>query len=454
MPHPDRLVEIDVQANTGASPREQFATPALIGSASTEPTDGFNNITRHTTAVSVADAYGDGSDVHIAAQETFAEGAQALWAVVLEATEVTEVLGNSASTSTSTGTVSNVPISGTSPVAITVDGTAQDVSATTETPPTQPQNEGEATYNSDTGEVAIGGTTSGTGPGIEVTYTTLSWPDGLEQVAGVGADLVGMADYRVGRAAIGDFEELTTWGDANDAAIPVPYLNGQQFTTVDTALDLAHEVGAYLTSKFGFPISSESGDNITGRVIGRYAVNEPWYNIFLKTLPLSVPVPTRYAPYIGAPELAGTFEGGATTGSGGSDSGAGPSNVLLDDGGTVLSNSLSLAGLESDYRYLDIARLEAYVKDRIRVAIGDAFSNNDVRFNDTGRTTIKEAIAGELNPITGDQNQPLRQYTSYVPRPEDIPEQSRANRIWAGIEVEVTISGYAHRADVTLVISV
>lgn len=452
MPHPDQLVDITVDADIGAAPRDQFSTVALVGSAPTEdePTDGFNNASRHTDAASVATAFGDGSDVHNAAQEAFAEGVGAVWAIVLEATESTETVGGD-SESTNTGTVSTVPMSGTSPVAIQVDSSGTDVSATTESPPSQPSS-GEAVYNADTGEVATGDSTSGTGSGIEVTYTTLSWTAALDELADVGADLVAMAEYRIGRGGVGDMDELLTWADGQDAAVPVVYPNGATYDDVTNGLSEAHDVGAFLTSKYGLPIANESSDNVAGGVVGRLAVNDPWYNIYLKTLPLSVAVPTRYARYVGAPDQPGTFEGG--TGGGGSDGGAGAANVLMDDGGTILTNSLSLAGLESDYRYLDIARTEAYVKDRIRVAISDLFRDNDIRFNTTGQTAIRAAIEEELNPITGDRNQPLREFTPNVPAPESLAASSRSNRIWSGITVEITIAGYAHRADVTLIIEV
>lgn len=453
MPHPDQLVDITVSADTGAAPRDQFSTVALVGSAPTseEPTDGFNSATRHTDAASVASAFGEGSDVHNSASEAFAEGVAAVWAIVLEATETTEVVGGE-SEATNSGTVSTVPISGTSPVAIQVDGSGTDVSATTESPPSQPES-GEAVYNADTGEVSTGDATSGSATGIEVTYMTLSWTAALDELADVGADLVAMAEERIGRGGVGDMDELLTWADGNDIAVPVVYPNGQSYDDVTEGLNEAHDVGSYLASKYGLPIANESGDNVAGRVVGRYAVEDPWYNIYLKTLPVSVAVPTRYARYVGSPDQTGTFEGGQASG-GGSDGGAGAANVLLDDGGTILTNSLSLAGLESDYRYIDVARTEAYVKDRIRVAISDLFRDNDVRFNSTGQTSIQAAIEQELSPITGDRDQPLRDFTPNVPAPEDIPESSRANRIWEGITVEIILAGYAHRADVTLTIEV
>ncbi|UPM45210.1 hypothetical protein [Halocatena salina] len=95
MPRPDQLVDITVDADIGAAPRDQFSTVALVGSPPTseEPTDGFNNATRHTDAASVATAFGDGLDVHNAATEAFAEDVGAVWAIVLEATETTEVVG-------------------------------------------------------------------------------------------------------------------------------------------------------------------------------------------------------------------------------------------------------------------------------------------------------------------------------------------------------------------------
>lgn len=453
MPHPDQLVDITVDADIGAAPRDQFSTVALVGSAPTEdePTDGFNNATRHTDAASVATAFGDGSDVHNAATEAFAEGVGAVWAIVLEATESTETVGGD-SESTNTGTVSTGPMSGTSPVAIQVDSSGTDVSAVTASPPSQPSS-GEAAYNADTGEVSTGDSTSGSGSGIEVTYTTLSWTAALDELADVGADLVAFAEQRIGRSGIGDMDELLTWADGEDIAVPVVYPNGQSYSDVPEGISEAHDVGSYLTSRYGLPIANESADNVAGRVVGRYAVEDPWYNIYLKTLPLSVAVPTRYARYVGSPDQPGTFEGG-TGGGGGSDGGAGAANVLMDDGGTILSNSLSLAGLESNYRYLDIARTEAYVKDRIRVAISDLFRDSDIRFNETGQTAIRAAIEEELNPITGDRDQPLRDFTANVPAAEDIADSDRANRIWSGITVEVTIAGYAHRAAVTLIIEV
>ncbi|WP_330633719.1 hypothetical protein [Halocatena halophila] len=448
MPHPDSLVDITVDADIGAAPRDQFSTVALIGSAATEPPDGFNNATRHLDAESVASGFGDGTAIHNQAKEVFAEGVGALWAIVLEETETTEVIADSDTNSVSSGIVSTFPISGASPVAITVDGDAADpVTATTESPPPSPPTD-EAAYNPDTGEIEVGTSSSGGGSGgIEVTYTTLSWTAALDELSGISPDLVALTQ-RAGEESIGDYDELLTWADGEAAAVPVVYPNGSDYSDPITGMDEAHEVGSYLTSKFGLPIASESSDNVAGRVVGRYAVEEAWYNIFLKTLPLSVPTPTRYDRYVGSPELQGTFEGGTAA------DGAGASNVLLSDGGTILSNSLSLAGLQSDYRYLDIARLEAFVTERIRVAVGNLFRDNDIRYNASGRTSIQAAIEEELNPITGNRNQPLRDFSITVPAPEDIPSADRSNRLWTGIMVEITISGYAHRADVTLVIEV
>lgn len=459
MPHPDRLVDITTSADTGASPRDPFSTPTILGieTSGTEPSAGYNNATRHTSLADVESSYGENSDIAEHAAQAFAEGTGYVYAIAAEGTSQSEVLGTSDSTTTSSGTVTNTPMSGVTDVQITVDGTSMNTTAVTSSPP-EPLDggsieTGEAVYNADTGEVSTGTSTSGSGAGIEVTYTSASWTTALDEAAGVGTDILAFASGRFGRDAIGDGDELVTWADGNSIAVPIVYPNGQPYGDVQTALDEAHDVGAYLTSKFGFPIASESADAIAGRVVGRFSVNEPWYDIYLKTINLSVPIPTRYRKYVGAPELPGTFEGGASA-TGGGDGGAGPANVLMDDGGTVLTNSLSLAGLESDYRYLDVARLEAFIRDRIQTAVSDEFRDNSIRFNNDGRTSLRAAIEEELGPHTGGGDNPIRSFTPYVPPATEVPEQARANRDWQGITVEVTISGYAHRAEVTLVITV
>lgn len=459
MPHPDKLVTITTDTDIGAAPRDPFDTPTILGvvDSGSEPSAGFATATRHASAASVASSYGEGSEIAAHAEQAFAEGTNSLYAIAAEGTSATEILGESDTSTTSSGTVSNTPMSAAETVAISVDGTPMTVKAVTSSPPTDPDgslDSDEAIYNPDTGEVETGTSSSGSGEGIEVTYTHADWTAALDEAAGVGTDILAFASGRIGRNGIGDMDEILTWADSNNVAVPVVYPNGQQYATVQEALDEAHDVGAFLTSKFGLPVASESSDTVAGRIVGRLAVNRPWYDIFLKTIGLSVPVPTRYRKYVGAPELPGTFEGGRSAGGGGSDSGAGAANVLMDDGGTVLTNSLSLAGLESDYRYLDVARTEAFIRDRIQTAVSDQFRDNSIRFNADGRTALRAAIEAELTPHTGGGNNPIRSFTPYVPPASEVSEQSRSNRIWSGITVEVTLAGYAHRADVTLTITV
>lgn len=445
MPHPDNLVSVTSVTETAAAPQDSYNTLGLVGSAPTAeaPPAGFNTARRYTTAEGVATDYEEASDVHVAAQKAFAGGLDSLVVVVLEETSYTEDFGAEADTAT----VENAPMSGVTNVSVVVDGVEMETQAVTSSPPVTLVDEaapaeGEAVYNADTGEVVSGTTSEVTSGTFEVTYPTLSWTEGLGALYGVDADIVVGADRRYDRSDLGDLDELLSWADANDAAVPVPYVNGQQFTDARDGMELAWDMGTALPSKFGLPVASESIDEVGAAIGQQFAVNPPYYDIFNKTLNASVPGGSRYESLVGAPDLPGTFEGG--------DQGSGASNVLVDDGGAVLTNSLTLSGIESAYRYLDVARTEALVRDLTQTAASSAFRDNAVRFNNQGRTTIQTAIEEAIGPYVGEGEQPLRDLAVSVPPAEALAQNARANRIWKGIQVSATLTGNAHRAEIDL----
>jgi len=457
MPHPNNVVSISTTAQTGVPPLETKQQAALIGhrTAANKPTDiEFNRVYNYSDPAAVATDFGDGSDLHIGAKQVRAEQADTFSVVLLERTETTETLGDSDTTVTGSGTVSTVPMAGVGgEVTITVDGNATDESAVTTSPPvtedgSQPA-PGEAVYNADTGEVNIGDDTSGSGAGIEVTYETLSWTQGLQSLRDASVDIVHIANEKYDRSNVGDLDELHTWADAYDVTVPQPYVrgttlgDGQGPDSVALEQDLAQDIGAFVPSKFALPIANSSTDDVGSAYVGRLAVEDPWYDPYLKTVDLQSPA-GRYTPgNIGAPETPGTFEGGRD--------GNGMSNVLLASGGTTLSNSLTTAGSDSPYRYLDIPRSEAFIKVRARDAIRALFRDNTVRFDADGQNQLEGALNEELQPLVGERDSPFTNIDVRVPEAVELTPSTRLNRIWQDIEVVVDFAPTVHRAAMTIV---
>lgn len=463
MPAADNLTDFTTVTEFSAIPQDTFSDAALIGTAPTaeEPTAGFNQAVRYTDPANVATDFTEGSDVHEAAKQAAAEGAQDYAVIVAEEVTHTDESIAGVDTVATEGTVANVPIASTSDVTVSVDGTALNTSAVTTSPPVWPGDEetipmGEAVVNYDTGEVLTGTESGGTGTGgITVTYSTIDWTGALAAAGSVDADIVAMADHRFGRDGIGDADEIVTWCDANDAAFIMPYTNGATFETARDGMEEAWDIGAYVRSRFALPIASESADELGGAFAGRFAVNDAGYNIFLKTMDVQLPGDTRYHQYIGTPSTPGTFEGGRPPegGAGGSDSGIGPANVLHNSGGAVLSNSLSTAGLESPYRYLDVGRRIAFLKDRARSAVNGVFRDNNVAFDEFGREEIRAAIDDAVLEYVGGRSSMFQSIEPEVPEASTVAQNARANRKWTGITLLVTLTTPVHQAGIEMRVS-
>lgn len=455
---PKQVAEVTANPLTGALPRKVYVDACLIDYVPTEeePPTGFNTPRLHTSPVGVADDFGDGSDIHNASKMVRSMGAEQWHSIVLEAESKTEVLGNSDTEVTATGIVTDVPMAGDLPVEVTVDGQPMNVVDTVTSPPSSSTTEPlppaaeEALVNRDTGEIVPGTESSGAAQGIEVTYYDVDWTEGLRALEQLGEnhngiDLLALSDMELNRAHIGDLDELSTWAGGQRVYMPIMYQNGAGFPRAEDGRDLAIAIGQYVPSKNLLPISHESPDDLAATVLGQAAINVPWFDVFFDGdgYPVALPGTSRYSRLIGKPGQIGTFEDGAD--------GSGPSNVLMrKEGVPVLSNSLTTAGLASDYRYWDVPRTESMLIEEIEDAVDSLRLREDfIGFNRFGKAKLYQALYERLGQYEADEensNLPLNYFTIHIPDAQDLPMDDRANRLWSGIIIQGQIAGNLHRA--------
>lgn len=468
MPHPDSLVSVEREEETGVSPQTAFDNVVVVAPMDEEPDAGFNSTLWYMDASSVEDDFGEDTDIYEGASEALSESDE-IMAMALETESHSETYSGD-------GEVENTPITGTSDIDISVGGVDVDVVPVIASPPDPEDAEWRiddpdgdyVVINTDTGEFAlsvdgelvdddtygdgtlgdgtIGGDDAETNDDdeyeVEIEYTTINWSDALERLESSSANILNLAGHRWGYESIGDLDELVPWLDSNDIILPIAYPNAQEFDSAEDALDLAIDVGSYAPSRSVFAISNETSGMLASRTAGLIGANDPGFNIFMEELGgFSVPRGSRLERLIGAPESGMTFEGG--------DDGAGPSNVLVNDGGTtVFSNSMTTSGTDSDYRYLDVTRRVAWAEDRARRSVADLLQNRHVTFQDDH--LIEEAITRELGVEVGGSDAMFRELDVDVPEREDLPDSAVGNRIWEGIELELALTGYVHRAEMVL----
>ena len=460
MPHSNNLIDISVNAQTGAEPLETKLTLGILATATeaNKPADvEFNKNYSCGSPEEVGRIFGEGSDAHLEAQAARQMRASNYQVVLAERTMQTETLAGTDETPSTSGTASTVPITGfgDEDVTVTVDGGASiTATAVTSAPPKPIGQEGtpdatpaagEAIYNADVGKFKTGDETAGStsGGGITVKYPTVSYTDALAALAAASVDiLLPGANERYDRSNVGDLDEITTWMGSYDVRAPFVYAKGTTLeggagpASVYAEQTLAQDVGAYSPSKYAFPITNSSTDHVAGAIAGLFSVNEPYFDPFQRDLDLNAGPRNRYTEgNIGVPELPGTFEGG--------DQGAGMSNVLFSDGSTKLSNSLTTAGVDSPYRYIDIAGAEAYIKAKARNAVSAIFGRDGFRFNEVGETMLKDALDDVLQPIAADDA--FHFIDVDVPSASELSRQMRANRFWDGVIITVGFAPTAHR---------
>lgn len=458
---PASFVDIDLQAETGAIPQETYSDVLILGRASDLGTGiddpDYNRVYRYNSTTEVNNDFGSGSDVYTAASQVAAKGARRWQILMLEETSHTETVGSSDTTATNTGFVDNVPLAGgVDTVSVTVDGTDHTVEPVTDSPPSIPGDSTTTYVNFDTGEVASGTETSGTGSGIVVDYTTLSFDAALPEIESSGADVVIFANTHADRSHIGQFDRAVTFAAANRMTVLAKMQNGNRLANDQAGVDLAHDFGGYIPSPRLMTLSNKTDEDFAAVVAGQLAIHEAWFDPFADGDGYDVSADYYRESLIGDPGTPGTFEGGD------SENAQGASNVLFipsvnnrSTGTQILSNSLTTAGASSNYRYLDVKRTEDLVAvETIRGLTDLRLRRDQIPFDSEGQLLIYDAIKSALQPFIGGNN-PLREPAGdedmvYVPPFEELTEDDRANRVWSGIQIKYRLAGNVHTFDVVI----
>lgn len=451
---PTTVVDINVSASTGAVVKPTYNDIVVFGSATASPSAGFNNADRYSSASDVESDFGQGSDVATASSALEEMGVSEWIVVVAERSTVSdEVVGDSDTSATDTGTVANTPIYGDeSTITVSLDGSSQTVEFKAESPPdaTTSPNSGEAFVNTATGEVVTGDQSSGSADGIEVSYEYVDWSSATDQIDPLGADLAGIADFNFTRAGIGDLDEVQSWASTEDVSMVGMLSNGADLASEDEALSEAHDVAGYVSSGNLMMVAHKSGDDVASYVLGQLGVNRPWFDPFWDGD--GYPFATNYysRANVGDPATGGTFEGGDAANQ------SGPVNVIINvEGTTVLSNSLSTAGQSSNYQFFDISRTESFIAAETERALKSLrLSADKIPYTTTGRSQILGAIRGTLNQYARGSNAPLSEITVTAPTIAQISDNNKANRVFPGITITGTLAGNVHEFQVDLNIRV
>ncbi|MWG36460.1 hypothetical protein [Halomarina oriensis] len=447
---PSSRVLVQLSTATASVPQETFNDVIVFARASSSPPGDidYNQKKTYRRPSDVAADVGDGSDAHVASQALDAMGVAEWSVIVVEATETTEVIGDSDTSSVSSGSVQNTPMAGHVTAQVSIDGTDLDtVTAVTDSPPdadATPEST-EAFVNYDTGEVVTGETSSGTGTGIEVTYTHLDWTSAFAQLNPTELDLATLADVRADAKYVGDLDEVVQWGSGDYVHTTAASVNFADYATESEALTAAQDVAAYVQSGDFSVTAHKSDDDVAAFVAGLYATKKVWADpsYHATGFPgLNTQGWTNPANIVGDPETTGTIEGGK------SDAGlehAGAMNALdFADGSLVLSNDLTTLGHGSSYKYLDIRRTEGLVVTEARRALISLLKRERIPFNATGQQMIDNALGSALREYEYDLG-PYSDLDVQVPAAETLDASDRANRIWGVIPVSYRVNGDVHR---------
>ena len=502
MPYP--RVSIDASSTTSYVPRETFNDIIVFARTQSEPTNvAYNEQLIYRKASDVANDLGDGSDAHAAAQALDAMGTSQYRYIVVEQTSVSgEVIGDSDTATTSSGSVQNAPISGDEDVSVSLDGSALTTVYTTDSPPDANETPatGEAYVNTDTGEVVTSDSTSGTGAGIEVDYAYNDWTSAFAALDAEELDLATMANVHADASYIGDMDAIVTWGASNYVHATFATENGANYADDQAFLDAAQPVAAYAPSADASMTAHKASDDVASYVVGGMATQYVWADPSMEEggYP-GLSADSIDKTLIGDPETTGTFEGGQAQSDGTEHQGA--MNVLENVAGTwVLSNDLTTVGNSSAYKYLDRRRTEGFVKRKATAALVSLALRQDIPFNKRGKVLIENALRNVLGryststysdrknrnrqrtvtertkdiqqsdsqslnatvrsplPKSGSRRSgsayprrgPYQELQIDVPPADQIDQSLRDNRIWGIITVTYVLNGSVHRFELDI----
>jgi hypothetical protein len=432
---PTRVVDITLSTETAAVPQETFNDVAVVGTASSSPPSAnFGEANLYSSASDVDSDYGSNADVTTASNALEEMGVESWYVVVLEETQVTgETL-----TESSLETLANNSILG-DPTPTVNSGDLTFVAGTPDTGITSGTE-----LNTDTGDYYTAESSN------TIDYSYVDWTQLDTALEGLGIDLIFKADTQFDREHIGSLDDIVSWGDGHEAAVVAASVNGSSVADEQTAMDIAHDVGSYVSSGALLHVAHKSSDDVAAYIIGQVANENPWFDPFYDGD--GYPFNTEFYRdvNVGDPATAGTFEGGDQANQ------EGPTNVVINKAGTtVLSNSITTAGASSNYQFWDVKRTEDYAAAQIEAALTSLRLRAErIPFTPEGRALIKDAIQGAFAGDVGGINDPFSSVSVFVPEVSTLTDSDRANRIYSGIQVDATLSGNVHEFTLSLNVQV
>lgn len=435
---PVEVVDLDLTAETGAAPKPTYTDVGIVVTMdSAPPSANFGELNRYTDSTTVEDEYGSSSDAAAAASAVQQMGASYWYVLAIEAVEETVAVASQ---------TAEVELNGGSPILGTplpTAGGGENIGFTTGLADSSNLgadddiviNAGAGTaYNDTAGEV-------------DVTVYHADW----SQLDNLGSDVnrVGVGNRKFGIENIGTLDELVSFASGENMGVVAAGIDGRQATGDDAALTEYHDAFSYVPSGDLLAVGHKSSDAVESYVLGQLAVNDPWFDPFYDGDGYPFANTQYERPLVGDPATAGTFEGGD------SSSENGNVNVIINKGGTqVLSNSVTTAGSSSNYQFFDVGRTQDFLAAEVRRTLTSLrLSQDQIPFTAKGRAQIRNTIQNTLSQYVGGGG-PLASFTVTIPPIAQLTDSQKANRVYAGIDIEVTLAGNVHEFSVTLNVTV
>jgi hypothetical protein len=119
-----------------------------------------------------------------------------------------------------------------------------------------------------------------------------------------------------------------------------------------------------------------------------------------------------------------------------------------------LSNSITTAGASSNYQFFDVARTQDFLAAEVRRALTSLrLSQDQIPFTAKGRAQIQNVIQNTISQYVGGGG-PLAGFSVNIPPIAQLTDADKANRVYSGIDIEVTLAGNVHEFSVTLNLTV
>ena len=438
---PTSVVDIDLSADTAAPSQPTFNDIVLIEATTVEPDSvDFNKVYSYTDPDDVESDTGEDFAVVGASEAVNAMGTQSWGVLLTELQEADEEIDDGTA-------VANAPIRGdTETVTVTVGDEEYTVVPTTSDPTEEEIAEGEAAVNFDTGVVF-----ADSADPVEVSYAYIGFDYIRDALDRDDHDLIGLAGEQYDRAGIGDLDELTKIAGEKNLGVVGFQKEGAEYPTEQDALEAFQDIASYVPSGDLLFNAHKDSDTYypTAYTLGQLATNQPWFDPFWDEVdgagyPFDLN-DTYSREKVGDPATAETFEGGDAEREG-------PGNVLIEvNDRVVLSNSLTTAGFDSDYRYFDIGRTQAFIAAEARDALTELrLKSSQIPFTSDGRSRVLGAIRNRLSGFVGGSNAPLTEISVTAPQINDIDEEDVGARIFPGIEIDGQLAGNMHEFGVEL----